>query len=119
MYSVVNGWNNIRFMCCKNHDEPQVMDEMQTPKAIFYACPKYFPKNRKEGEPACVNAIFINDAEKAVNKINDLLGEAAANDNEINLQNVRFTIDNVDYKILKDEGGKMDVAVENRKVVRQ
>ena len=39
------------------------------------------------------------------------------NDEEINLTNVKFTINNVDYCVLKDDGGKMEVSVENRKVV--
>ena len=60
----------------------------------------------------------MNDAEKAVAEIHDRIGKAAMNDEEINLTNVKFTINNVDYCVLKDDGGKLEVSVENRKVVR-
>ncbi len=116
-YSIVNSWENIHFVCCHRHSKPQPMSILESAKAVFYACPKYFPDNRTEGEPACNNAIFLNDAEKAVSAINDRLGRAAANDEEINLTNYRFSIDNVDYKVLKDVDGQMDVEVLNRKVV--
>ncbi len=119
MYDVINGWKNIRFVCCKNHKEPQQMQEMAKANSIFYACPKYFPENRDKDEPACINAIFINDAEKAVKEINDRLGAAAMKEQELNMANVKFTIDNVDYTVLKDDNGKMDVAVYNRKMVRK
>ena len=119
MYDIVNNWQNIRFVCCRNHKTPQEMKLLSSPKAIFYACPKYFPDNRDKDEPACVNSIFMNDAEKAVKKINDMLGSAAMEDNELNLENVKFTIDNVDYHVIKDDNGKLDISVNNRKVVRK
>lgn len=118
MYSIVNGWDGIRFMCCKNHKEPKEMKILTTPKAVFYACPNYFPENRGKDEPACVNSIFLNDAEKAVAEIHDRIGKAAMQDREINLANAKFSINNVDYTVLRDENGQMDIAVENRKVVR-
>ena len=119
MYDIVNSWQNVHLFCCKNHKEPQEMELLNTPKAIFYACPKYFEKNREDGEPACINPVYLNDVEKAVKKINDMVGAAAMADNELNLENVKFTIDNVDYTVLKDDNGVLDIAVENRKVVRK
>ncbi len=123
MYSVTDGWKQIEFVCCNRHKEPQKMQYMQTPKAIFYACPKYFPQNREENEPACVNAIYTNDAEKAVDTIHDRIGNAEMNDENINLTNYAFTINNVEYKVLSDTtasdpDGKIVVSVLNRKVKR-
>ncbi len=117
-YSVLNSWENIHFLCTHRHKTAQPMTIMSSPRAVFYACPKYFPDNREEGEPSCVNAIFLTDAEKAVGAINDRLGKAAVSDEEVNLANYRFTIDNVDYHVLRDEDGQIDIEVLNRKVVR-
>lgn len=118
-YTLLNGWENIHFICNHRHKEPQAMQILQSAKAVFYACPKYFPDNREADEPSCVNAIFLNDAEKAVSAIHDRLGRAAQNDEEVNLKNYRFTIDNVDYKVTRDDNGDMDVEVLNRKVVHE
>lgn len=118
MYSILNSWENIHFICTHRHKKPQPMKIMESARAVFYACPKYFPDNREEGEPSCCNAIYLNDAEKAVAAINDRLGKAAVNDEEVNLANYRFSIDNVDYHIIKDEDGQIEVEVLNRKVVR-
>ena len=115
---VLNLWNITEFVCTYRHAEEK-MQVLESKMSVFYACPKYFPENRASDEPSCNNAIFLTDAQKAIMHISNKIEEMELRDITPNLTHYKFTIDNVDYKILEYSPDKIKIDVLNRKVIHR
>lgn len=124
---ILNLWGQTEFVCCHRHNEEK-MQILNGKQAVFYACPKYFSENREAGEPACNNSIYLTDAEKAVKHLSDRIFDMEMDDVVPNLNNYKFTIDNVDYAVLEhreydsresDQENKIKIQVLNRKAINQ
>ena len=108
----------IEIYCGHGHKDPIPMymkDGAGYGRDSFYACPKYYPENRDEDERACNNNLPITEYIKLVDKIDKILTNAAMNDQEINLTNMKFKIGQVEYTIFKHTNRKIKVSVVNKK----
>lgn len=81
---IVNLWQKVRLLC-GNHDPgeaglPQMTPHEASDSAVsrslygnnmkmFYSCPKYYPSERAEGEPACRNHISMKEFENMLDVI--------------------------------------------------
>lgn len=68
---IKNLWKHITLTCGNGHTEEVVMDLKQGPLSLFYACPKYYPENRKEKERACANRLNLVDFEKMLDHMTE------------------------------------------------
>lgn len=114
---ITNLWNNIELYCCHRHDEPIKMEVQQGPKTIFYACPKYHEDNRDDEEKACRNFLYLNEYEKMLNKISDLLYKAEMNNVKDNLEHYKWSENGVDFEIFSHVGDKIKIKMVNRKSI--
>ena len=81
---ITNLWSQIQLYCA-NHEEPvhMVPHEAATSRIsqslygntqnTFYSCPKYYPENRTDGEPACRNHISITEFERMLGHLSQLI----------------------------------------------
>lgn len=112
----------IEVYCDNGHKEPvrlYMKDGSDYGKDSFYACPKYYPENRTEGERACNNNLTITDYIKMVNYIDKTLTDAELNDEKLNLTNVKFKIGQVSYRIMEHTSRKIKVAVLNKRATNR
>ena len=104
---------------CLNHPEPVPMEFRQGPKELFYACEKYYPEKRLEGERACGNNMYTQAAEAAVEYFSDLIEEALMRNEKINITNEKFTYKGIEFIVLKHTEEEVNVGVINRKVYKK
>jgi len=119
MESMIRGFWQTTTLVCANHPggEEVVMTLQQGPKNLFYACPKYHPENRSEGECACANRISLKEFEKMLDRIFAVLEKADESNTVMNLTNYSWKKLMLEYKILSHTSAEMKVQVLNRKVL--
>lgn len=118
MYTMSNMFDNMSFMCGNNHN-PVKMQILKTEKTVFYACPRYFDENREPGEPCCNNALYMNDAENGLSKINSIVAAKMMDNTEFHVKGMRVTSNGVEYKVLNelDDPDGLKIQVTNHKVL--
>ena len=115
---VLNTWNDVKLIC-GNHGEDctceMTLREGATGKSPFYVCPRYVSIFSGMGGKSCSNNLSIKDYEKMLEKImDDKYGEFG---NELSAKGMRFTIKNIDFRVLEDNKEGIKVLVLNRKAI--
>ncbi len=115
---IKNLWKMTTFYCSYRHKEPVKMEIIQGPSSPFYACPKYYPQNREEGEPACPMRMNFVDAEGVLNKLSEIIDNDENNDIYKDYTNYEFDYKTIHIKVLKYKEGQIDLDIFNRKAMR-
>ena len=105
---ITNMWNQVKLICGNNHEKMYDMEINQSGKALNYICSKKIECN-------CINCISITDFEKVIKHISNEIETAEMNNQIADLTNVKFKINNINYKILKHKTNKILVEVLNKK----
>jgi len=111
---ITGSWENVHLYCGAHQDELVEMQLKEGPHSLFYACPKYYPDNRKEGEHACYNRLNLVDCEKMLSTIADMIIEADSKGEIVDLTNYSWTKKGITYKILHYSPSRLDVSVFNK-----
>lgn len=115
---IEGAWKNI-VPVCGNHQDRQVeMAIVQGPHSMFYACPEYYPQNRKAG-CACNNRLNLVDYEKMVSHVSGIIAEEAMRGNEIDLTNYSWSRKGTDYTVIKHSGDGIRIAILNRSAMKK
>jgi hypothetical protein len=115
---ITGTWSSVKLVCAHRHKEPVVMELRQGPSSLFYACPKYYPENRDEGERACNNRLNLVDYERMLAHINALLYEAEFMGEKPNLTNHKWKdAKGTEYKILLHEKEEFVVEMFNKRAI--
>lgn len=102
---IKNLWAQIRLICGNHGDNrsiqmlPHAAAEGAVARSLygnnsmnmFYACPKYYPDQREEGEALCRNHISMKEFEEMLNYISSILEEAEFAGESINLVGAKWT----------------------------
>ena len=116
---IKNFWKKIILVCGNHSDEEITMDIINGPMSLFYACPKYYPENRKPGERACANRINLVDFEKMVEHLSELYEENFVEGNLINLTGYRWVYKKViQYEVIEHNQDHIKVKMLNKKALR-
>lgn len=110
-------WKTIELVCGNNHPIETPMTIQEGPLSMFYACPKYHNENRSENERACTNRIKLDDYEKMVNKICDILSEGEIENKIIDLTGYEWSARGVHFKVLKHTKNKIKIEMTNKKAI--
>lgn len=104
MAMITGSWNKTTLIC-GNHPEGEEhqMIIQQGPHSPFYACPKYNIENLKPNEIQCYNRINLNDYEKMLNHIANILVEGEINGEEICLTNHTWKYRGKEFKVLNHD----------------
>lgn len=112
---IKNIWDTIQFVCSNHPDTP--LQIVEGPHSPFYACPKYFPENRKERERACGNRMNLIDCEKIVSHVMDKIYQNLMDGIEENLENDTWTYKGIECKVLVHSEEKIVIAIKNKKAL--
>lgn len=116
---IKNFWKKIILVCGNCHDEEIIMQLIQGPSSLFYACPKYYPENRKQGELACPNRINLIDYEKMVDYFSTRLEESLLSGCKENLTNVTWEYKKtIVFKVIKHTDEELKISMYNKKAFR-
>ena len=113
---ITNSWDDVTLVCCNRHTEPIPMVIQQGPASLFYACPKY--KDHEIDERACNNRLSLIDYTALLQHLHNVIVQGELRDERINLTNYTWkdkkgTV----YKVLKHDGSKLVIQVENRRAM--
>jgi len=119
MNSMIKGfWQTTTLVCANQHgDQEVVMTIQQGPKNMFYACPKYHPENRSEGECSCANRISIKEYETMLSKIFTVLEKADESNTVLNLANFAWKNRGIEFKVILHTNTDMKISVLNPKAL--
>lgn len=117
---IKNLWKNTHFYCGHRHKEPVEMyfKDGVAGNSMFYACPKYYPENREEGERACSNRLNFVDAEGIINKLSDIIEEKEMSGEIFDFTNLKFRYKAIDVKVLSYSPSKVELEIVNKKALR-
>lgn len=107
-------WENVHLFCGAHDGELVEMELKEGPHSLFYACPRYYPQNRKEGEHACYNRLNLVDCEKMLSDLADIIIKADERGERFNPTNYSWAKKGITYKILQYDGSRIDVSVFNK-----
>lgn len=113
---IKNIWKNIDAVCGNNHDE-KILLEPTMGKDLFYACPKYRPENRKEGERICGNRISLKEFEAMIQHLTDVLEDSDMLMGTVDLTGHKWKSRGVEFCVLKHNKDYIRVAVLNKKAL--
>ena len=115
---ITNIWKSIKFYC-PEHKEPVALTIQTKGTTPFYACPKYYPKNRDPDEFACVNHINLNEYEAAIKHISDILVESELNNEKTNLASHKWTRKGIDFEVFSHTRDTIKVYMKNKNALHQ
>lgn len=116
---IKNLWNRTVFCCNYRHEHPIKMNVIQGPASPFYACPKYYPENREEGEPSCMMRLNFVDAEKVLDAFSDIIEKDEAENIYKDYTNYEFNYKQIHVKVIKySRMGNIKLEIFNRKAVQ-
>ena len=116
---IKNLWKHITLTCGNGHTEEVVMDLKQGPLSLFYACPKYYPENRKEKERACANRLNLVDFEKMLDHMTEKIEKGMDQGIEVNLTGYQYRDrKGTQYTVLKHSKDDLMIEVLNRRALK-
>lgn len=118
--NIITGtWDNVKLVCCQRHKEPVPMVIQDGPSSPFYACPKYHPENREEGEFACNNRLSVQDFSKMLEHLHQIIIASEMRDEKVNLTHYEWKDrKGIEYKVLSHTGDKLVISVYNKRAMR-
>lgn len=129
---VVNLWQRVRLFC-GNHEKDENGYPRMTPheaassatsrglygagvQNMFYACPRYYPDAREEGEPACRNHISMKEFENMLDYISGIIEKANRADEICDLTGLSWkSKTGTEFKVIKHTDEHIDVVCLNKK----
>ena len=102
---IKNLWGMMNVFCENGH-EKTLMETGYRKGIMVYKC------------PICDNYITLNDFEKAVNKISEILYEAELNDEMICLDNHKWTRKGIQFFISNHTNKKIDITINNKGAIK-
>lgn len=109
------GWDYVTVVC-GNHDSDDVeMRICEGPHSLFYACPKYYPDARKEGERACANRINLIEYERMLMHLSDMLEK---NGVQWNLAHHKWKQKGIEFEVLSHEEKGIVVKMLNKTALK-
>lgn len=116
---IKNLWKHIVLTCGNHHEEEVIMDLKQGPLSLFYACPKYYPENRKEKERACANRLNLVDFEKMLDHMTKKIEDGMDHGVEVNLTGYQYRDrKGTQYKVLLHSKDDLKIEVLNRRALK-
>ncbi len=116
---IKNLWKKIVLVCGNCHNEKIVMQLIQGPSSLFYACPKYHQQNRTKGELACPNRINLMDYEKMIDYFSARMEEALIMGYKENLTNVTWQYKKtITFKVLSHTEEELKISMYNKKAFK-
>ncbi len=114
---IKNLWKQITIVCGHHPDSNVefVVKEGVGHQSDFYACPKYYPDNREEGETACLNHVRYEDLECIVIQISDKLEESLANGCQLCLTGKKWNWRTYHIRIKEHRSDEIVVSLINTK----
>lgn len=111
-YTITGFWRSITFYCKHHPDVP--MELKQGAYSAYYGCTKEYD----EKEP-CHNRLNLIDAEKALQKIMDVITQATKQGDLINMTNYKFVKNGIIYQVVYHDplNDKISIMVENKKIL--
>ena len=101
-----------------NHEKPVELFPRMGTKELFYACPKYGPENRTAGERACLNNIYTQDAQAAVEYVSDKIEEYEAQGlTQEAVTGMKWIKRDIEYTVISYMNGKLKLGVLNRRAL--
>lgn len=111
-------WDKIKLVCGNHPDsDNMVMEIRKGAFSPFYACPKY-TQNIYNGGDYCLNRITLVDYEKMISHIAEEVNDMIENDEVPNLQNLKWTRNGVEFKILVYTNNEIVVSVLNKTALK-
>lgn len=115
---VLRKWGIICLLC-GNHGEDysneMTLREGKEGMAPFWACPKYVSIYSGQGGHSCNNRLYYNDFEKMLNKVTN---EKFTDDgDEVSVIGLKWKEKNVEYKVIGEKDGKVQVVATNHRVI--
>lgn len=117
-------WKRTKLYCA-NHEHPVEMTIQMKGETPFYACPWYYqqcdvhPDGRPEGEKACVNHISMNDCEKMIDHLSEIIEGNIANDIYGSLRGEKWkNRRGIEYEVLDDENQLYKIKVLNKTALK-
>lgn len=115
---VQNLWKKI-ILVCGCHKEEVVMQLIDGPSSLFYACPKYYPENRMQGERACANRINLVDYEKMVDFLSEKIEDALLNGAKENLTHTSWVYKKtIEFEVIEHTEDYIKVKMKNKKALK-
>lgn len=129
---ITNLWERVHLLC-GNHNAEDAKDlpHMTPHKAadsatsrglygnnmkMFYACPKYYPSEREEGEPACRNHISMKEFENMLDVISKEIEKANRNDMMVDLVGMKWKSKaGTEFRVVRYGEDRVDVVCVNKK----
>lgn len=106
-------WNSVQVICGNHCNEQIEMTVQEGPSSLFYACPKYHPENRTEGERPCFNRLSLSEYENMLSALSDLL----MGDDIIKLQGYRWKKNGTEFEVVSFSDEKIVVRVLNQRAI--
>lgn len=124
---ILNFWSNVRLFC-GNHTETDEHIQMLPHESatgtgiygqqlnMFYACPRYYPENRKPGERCCRNHISIKEYEGMLNHLSKIKEEGESSGGTVELVGEKWrSRQGVEFSVFRQTDGHIDVKCVNTK----
>ena len=99
---VTSLWNKIEIYCA-HHETPVTMPLISRRGTVFYECERGSIENLNDESCLCKNSLPLKDFEKLLDHISAIMYEAALNNEEPNLKNMKFAIGKFKYKIIEHD----------------
>ena len=114
---IKNLWKITHFYCSYRHEPTEMTINDKGPHSMFYSCPKYYPENRTNDEPACPMRLNFVDAEAILEEISKMLDDESGFDC-IDLTNAEFDYKSIHVKVLKCTSNRIDLDIHNKKAIK-
>ena len=111
-YTITGFWKSATFYCKHHPDVP--MELKQGAYSAYYGCVNEYD----EAEP-CHNRLNLLDAERALQKLMDVLTKSVQQGDMINLTNYRFVKNGIIFQVKEHDpmSDKISVMVDNKKIL--
>lgn len=114
MGSLITGfWKSATFYCKHHPDTPMVLK--QGGYSPYYGCVHEF-----DDQNPCHNRLNLIDAEKALQKLMDVITKATFGSDLINMKNYKFVKNGIEYKVVYHDpmNDTISIMIDNRKIMR-
>lgn len=127
---IANLWEKVRLIC-GNHDkdkivymEPHAASSSSVMQGLygnaamnmFYACPKYYPDKREEGETLCRNHISLKEYEGMLDYLSSIIEEVEADGGSIDLVGEKWkSKKGVEFEVVYQDATHIDIRCIDRR----
>lgn len=114
---IKNLWKRTHFYCSYRHEPTEMVINDKGDYSMFYSCPKYYPENRGEHEPACPMRLNFVDAEVILEEVSKKIDDESGFDC-IDITGDEFDYKSIHVKVLKYSPERVDLDIYNKKAIK-